>query len=63
MFGLFIFGFDSDEPSVFDETVKFNIDADYDMCAYSVLTPYPGTLIWYQMGKANEHRIVRLGQV
>ena len=34
-------------------TVKFNIDADYDMCAYSVLTPYPGTLIWYQMGKSN----------
>ena len=53
MFGLFIFGFDSDEPSVFEETVKFNIDADYDMCAYSVLTPYPGTLIWYQMGKSN----------
>ena len=53
VFGLFIFGFDSDEPSVFEETVKFNIDADYDMCAYSVLTPYPGTLIWYQMGKAN----------
>ena len=23
------------------------------MCAYSVLTPYPGTLMWYQMGKAN----------
>jgi hypothetical protein len=22
------------------------------MCAYSVLTPYPGTLLWYQMGKA-----------
>ena len=53
VFGLFIFGFDSDEPAVFEETVKFNIDADYDMCAYSVLTPYPGTLIWYQMGKAN----------
>ena len=53
MFGLFIFGFDSDEPAVFEETVKFNIDADYDMCAYSVLTPYPGTLIWYQMGKSN----------
>ena len=52
VFGLFIFGFDSDEPSVFDETVNFNIDANYDMCAYSVLTPYPGTLMWYQMGKA-----------
>ncbi len=51
VFGLFIFGFDSDDPSVFDETVNFNIDANFDMCAYSVLTPYPGTLLWYQMKK------------
>ena len=27
--------------------------ADYDACAYSVLTPYPGTLTWYEMKKAN----------
>ncbi|MGI9414843.1 MAG: B12-binding domain-containing radical SAM protein [Hyphomicrobiales bacterium] len=51
VFGLFIFGFDTDDPSVFDETVNFNIGADFDMCAYSVLTPYPGTLLWYQMKK------------
>lgn len=49
VFGLFMFGFDEDDPSVFDETVKFNIDANYDMCAYSVLTPYPGTITWYEM--------------
>ena len=53
VFGLFMFGFDGDDPTVFDETVKFNIDADYDACAYSVLTPYPGTLTWYEMKKAN----------
>jgi radical SAM superfamily enzyme YgiQ (UPF0313 family) len=52
VFGLFMFGFDSDHTSVFDETVKFNIDAHYDACAYSVLTPYPGTLTWYEMKKA-----------
>jgi radical SAM superfamily enzyme YgiQ (UPF0313 family) len=56
VFGLFMFGFDHDDASVFEETVKFNIDADYDMCAYSALTPYPGTLTWYQMEK--EKRIV-----
>ncbi|TAL83626.1 MAG: B12-binding domain-containing radical SAM protein [Beijerinckiaceae bacterium] len=56
VFGLFIFGFDGDEPTVFDETVKFNIGANYDACAYSCLTPYPGTLTWYEMKKA--HRIV-----
>ena len=53
VFGLFMFGFDGDDTSVFDETVKFNIDAQYDACAYSVLTPYPGTLTWYEMKKAN----------
>ena len=53
VFGLFMFGFDGDDASVFDETVKFNIDANYDACAYSTLTPYPGTLTWYEMKKDN----------
>jgi radical SAM superfamily enzyme YgiQ (UPF0313 family) len=52
VFGLFMFGFDTDDENVFQETAKFNIDADYDACAYSVLTPYPGTLTWYEMKKA-----------
>jgi radical SAM superfamily enzyme YgiQ (UPF0313 family) len=52
VFGLFMFGFDGDNIPVFDETVKFNITAKYDACAYSVLTPYPGTLTWYEMMKA-----------
>jgi radical SAM superfamily enzyme YgiQ (UPF0313 family) len=53
VFGLFMYGFDGDDASVFDETVNFNINAKYDACAYSVLTPYPGTLTWYEMKKAN----------
>ena len=53
VFGLFMFGFDGDDTSVFDETVRFNRDSKYDACAYSVLTPYPGTLTWYEMKKAN----------
>jgi radical SAM superfamily enzyme YgiQ (UPF0313 family) len=53
VFGLFMFGFDGDDTSVFDETVRFNRDAKYDACAYSVLTPYPGTLTWYELKKAN----------
>ena len=52
VFGLFMFGFDGDNPSVFETTARFNIDADYDAAAYSVLTPYPGTLTWYEMKKA-----------
>jgi radical SAM superfamily enzyme YgiQ (UPF0313 family) len=51
VFGLFIFGFDGDDPSVFRNTVDFNIKAGYDACAYSALTPYPGTLTWYEMKK------------
>jgi radical SAM superfamily enzyme YgiQ (UPF0313 family) len=54
--GLFMFGFDGDDLSVFDQTVKFNIDTGFDACAYSVLTPYPGTLTWYEMKR--ENRIV-----
>jgi radical SAM superfamily enzyme YgiQ (UPF0313 family) len=53
VFGLFMFGFDGDDKSVFEETGRFNREADYDACAYSVLTPYPGTLTWYEMKKAN----------
>jgi radical SAM superfamily enzyme YgiQ (UPF0313 family) len=48
VFGLFMFGFDRDDPMVFDETVDLNIKAAFDVCAYSVLTPYPGTLIWFE---------------
>jgi radical SAM superfamily enzyme YgiQ (UPF0313 family) len=53
VFGLFMFGFDGDDQSTFDHTARFNIDANYDAVAYSVLTPYPGTLTWYEMKKAN----------
>src|ERR1700731_247526 len=52
VFGLFMYGFDGDDTSVFDETVHFNINAKYDACAYSVLTPYPGPLTWYERSKA-----------
>jgi radical SAM superfamily enzyme YgiQ (UPF0313 family) len=53
VFGLFMYGFDGDDHAVFDDTVKFNIDARYDAVAYSTLTPYPGTLTWYELKKAN----------
>jgi radical SAM superfamily enzyme YgiQ (UPF0313 family) len=56
VFGLFMFGFDGDNTDTFQDTAKFNIDANYDAVAYSVLTPYPGTLTWYEMKK--EDRIV-----
>jgi len=30
------------------------VNANYDACAFSVLTPYPGTLTWYEMKNANQ---------
>ena len=53
VFGLFMFGFDGDDQGTFQDTARFNIDANYDAVAYSILTPYPGTLTWYEMKKAN----------
>jgi radical SAM superfamily enzyme YgiQ (UPF0313 family) len=53
VFGLFMFGFDGDTTDVFDDTVDFNVGAGFDACAFSTLTPYPGTLTWYEMKKAN----------
>ena len=51
VFGLFMFGFDQDEPSVFEETSRFTIEAGYDVCGFSIMTPYPGTLNWFEMLK------------
>ncbi len=51
VFGLFMFGFDGDDRSVFRQTARFNVESNFDVCAYSVLTPYPGTLTWYELKK------------
>ena len=53
VFSLFMFGFDGDDLSSFGATAEFTINTKYDACAYSALTPYPGTLTWYEMRKAN----------
>ncbi len=46
---LCIFGFDSDDESVFEKTSQFWIEAGADACAFSVLTPYPGTPLYHQL--------------
>jgi len=43
VFGCFIFGFDQDEPTIFDETVDFAEQARIDLVRFAVLTPFPGT--------------------
>ena len=41
--GSFVFGFDTDDPGVFDRTVEFVLKAKLEIVYFSILTPYPGT--------------------
>lgn len=43
VFGLFIFGFDTDYPVIFDETLAFIEKNHLEYAMFSVLTPLPGT--------------------
>jgi radical SAM superfamily enzyme YgiQ (UPF0313 family) len=47
--GLFMFGFEEDQPDVFEQTTRFTIDSKFDSCAFSIFTPYPGTINWYEV--------------
>jgi radical SAM superfamily enzyme YgiQ (UPF0313 family) len=51
-----VFGFDSDQKSVFDETVQFLIKNKVGSVSFNVLTPYPGTKIYNDL--KNENRIL-----
>ena len=41
--GAFIFGFDNDELSSFDETLKFCLESNMEVAQFSSLIPFPGT--------------------
>lgn len=47
--GSFMFGLDSDTPDVFDATVDFCLDHNVDAAQFSILTPWPGTLLYERM--------------
>lgn len=44
--GCFIFGFDGEDPAVFERTVEFVNHNHLDVVLYSVYTPFPGTSAW-----------------
>jgi radical SAM superfamily enzyme YgiQ (UPF0313 family) len=49
--GFFIFGFDQDDESVFESTVRFCRKIKLDTASFSVLVPYPGTSIYQSLDK------------
>ncbi len=55
--GSFVFGFDEDDPSVFEETVSFAIQTKLFSAIFMILTPYPETT-FYQRVK-DEGRLAR----
>jgi radical SAM superfamily enzyme YgiQ (UPF0313 family) len=55
--GAFVFGFDEDGPSVFEETVAFTIQAKLFSAVFSLLTPYPETAFYQRVKK--EGRLVQ----
>lgn len=44
--GCFVLGFDNDDESVFQDTVKFIDENNIDLPRFAVLTPFPGTRIY-----------------
>ena len=43
IFGLFVFGFDTDDESVFEDTLSFIHENHLEYAMFSILTPLPGT--------------------
>jgi len=49
VWGSFVFGFDTDDPEVFDRTVDFAIAMQLTMANFSMLCPYPGTALYRRL--------------
>lgn len=47
--GSFVFGFDTDDPEVFDRTAEFGVEMRLTMALYAILTPYPGTKLYKRL--------------
>ena len=51
--GCFMFGFDGEQPAVFERTVEFVNDHRIDLVLYSAYTPFPGTSAWSRLQAQN----------
>jgi len=47
----FVLGFDHDDEGTFERTIDFVRKAKLDVCYFSILTPYPGTVLYSRMVK------------
>lgn len=47
--GSFVFGFDGDDPEVFDRTLDFIVSERLECATFHILTPYPGTPLFRQL--------------
>lgn len=52
----FVFGFDTDDKTVFEKTVKLVDELNLDLPRYTVYTPFPGTPIFKKL--QDENRII-----
>ena len=61
--GCFVFGFDCDTPSVFEETADFINDSGIDLPQFTMYTPFPGTPVFDKLdteGRILTPRLVAL---
>jgi radical SAM superfamily enzyme YgiQ (UPF0313 family) len=49
--GMFVFGFDTDKPNIFETTLKTIYKMELDRPVFSVLTPFPGTALFNELEK------------
>jgi radical SAM superfamily enzyme YgiQ (UPF0313 family) len=52
-FGSFAFGFDHDDPDVFDRTLEFLDITGMPLVSFFILTPLPGTVLYDRLSKEN----------
>lgn len=45
----FVYGFDDDDPTIFEQTVEFVDQAKIDLPRYAVATPFPGTPLYERL--------------
>jgi len=49
LMGCFVFGFDHDSISTFDETVDFVLESKMDLPRYAIAVPFPGTALYKRL--------------